>query len=395
MIVKPRIRGFICTTAHPAGCAAHVREQIDYVRRQPRVEDGPARVLVLGASGGYGLASRIVSAFGAGASTLGVSFEKPPSESKTGTAGWYNNIAFEDAAAQAGLQARTLDGDAFSDAMKARVVDAIREDLGQIDLLVYSLASPVRQHPKTGELFRSVIKPLGEPVHIKTLNVDRGEVHEVDLEPATAEETRATVAVMGGEDWQMWVGALADAGVLAPGFRTVSYTYIGSELTWPIYWKGTLGKAKEDLDRAAAAIRRRLGPLAGDARVATLKAIVSQASAAIPVVPLYVSLLFRVMKDRGVHEDTIQHIYRLFGTQLGGAAAMDLDDVGRIRLDDVELSPEIQNEVKSRWPEVRTENLGELADLQGFREDFLKIFCFDIAGMDYEADQDPTLGRSI
>ncbi|MFU8814203.1 MAG: enoyl-ACP reductase FabV [Pseudomonadales bacterium] len=394
MIVKPRIRGFICTTAHPSGCAAHVQQQIDYVREQPPVAGGIRKVLVLGASGGYGLASRIVAAFGCGADTLGVSFEKPPTESKTATAGWYNNAAFEAAASAAGRYAKTLEGDAFSDQMKAQVVDVIREDLGQIDLLVYSLAAPVRQHPKSGELYRSVIKPLGEPVHIKTLNVDRGEVHQVDLEPATEEETAATVAVMGGEDWQLWLEALQAAGVLAPGFRTVAYTYIGSELTWPIYWKGTLGKAKEDLDRAAAAIREQLQPLGGDARVATLKAIVSQASSAIPVVPLYVSLLFRVMKERGVHENCIEHIQRLFATQLDGSP-MRLDDAGRIRLDDVELSDEIQGEVKRRWPQVTTENLADLADLPGYREDFLKIFGFGIDGVDYDAEQDPTLGRTL
>jgi len=399
MIVKPRIRGFICTTAHPAGCAAHVREQIEYVRAQGSVDAGVRNVLVLGASGGYGLASRIVAGFGCGAASLGVSFEKAPSESRTATAGWYNNVAFEEAAQAEGLYARTLDGDAFSDAMKARVIDVIREDLGPIDMVVYSLASPVRPHPKTGEVYRSAIKPLGEPVHIKSLNVDKGEVHDVDLEPASEEETRATVAVMGGEDWEMWIDALHEAGVLAPGFRTVAYTYIGSELTWPIYWKGTLGKAKEDLDRAARALRERLQGLDGDARVATLKAIVSQASAAIPVVPLYVSILFRVMKEQGVHEDCIAHIYRLFATELArGQAhpeAMNLDEEGRIRLDDVELSTPVQDEVRRRWPLVSTDNLNELADLPGFREDFLKIFGFGIDGVDYEADQDPTLGRAL
>jgi enoyl-[acyl-carrier protein] reductase / trans-2-enoyl-CoA reductase (NAD+) len=395
MIVKPRIRGFICTTAHPDGCAAHVRQQIEHVRAQPPVDAGIRNVLVLGASGGYGLASRIVAGFGCGAATIGVSFEKPPAGNKTATAGWYNNIAFEEAAEAAGLYARTLDGDAFSDDMKARVVDLIRQDLGQIDLVVYSLASPVRQHPKTGELHRSAIKPLGESVHIKTLNVDRGVVHEVDLQPATPEEARATVAVMGGEDWEMWIDALQQAGVLATGFRSVAYTYIGSELTWPIYWKATLGKAKEDLDRAARALRERLAPLQGDARVATLKAIVSQASAAIPVVPLYASILFRVMKEQGTHEDTISHIQRLFATQLAAGATMNLDEEGRIRLDDLELASAVQDEVKRRWPLVTTANLDQLADLQGFREDFLKIFGFGIDGVDYQAEQDPTLGRRV
>ena len=370
MIVKPRIRGFICTTAHPSGCAANVAEQIRYVRTQKSVEGEFANVLVIGCSGGYGLASRITAAFGAGAATLGVSFEKAPTETKTATAGWYNNIAFEEAASAEGLYARTLDGDAFSDGMKETVVDAIREDMGKIDLLVYSLASPVRPHPRTGELHRSSIKPLGEPVHIKTLNVDKGVVHEVDLEPATEEETADTVAVMGGEDWEFWIDALAEADVLASGFRTVAFTYIGSDLTWPIYWEGTLGKAKEDLDRAAAAIRKRLESLSGDARVATLKAIVSQASSAIPVVPLYASLLFRVMKEADVHENIIEHIYRLFASQLAEGAAMNTDEIGRIRVDDWELEDGIQDEVRRRWPLVTSENLAELPTWKVFAKTF-------------------------
>jgi enoyl-[acyl-carrier protein] reductase/trans-2-enoyl-CoA reductase (NAD+) len=392
MIVKPRIRGFICTTAHPAGCAANVRAQISSVAP---LANGPKKVLVLGASGGYGLASRIVAAFGAGAETLGVSFERAPTPKRTASAGWYNNIAFEQAAAERGVYAKTLDGDAFSDAMKAAVIDEIRESLGQIDLLVYSLASPVRQHPRTGVLHRSAIKPLGETFHVKTLNQDTGEVSEVDLLPATEEETAATVAVMGGEDWEFWIDALRDAGVLAPGFRTLSYTYIGSELTWPIYWQATLGKAKEDLDRAARAINERLSDLTGEARVVVLKAVVTQASSAIPVVPLYFALLFRVMKEAGNHEDCIAHIERLFHTALYGDGPVDsyLDDVARIRMDDWELSAEIQAEVTRRWPIVAGHNVGELADLDGIRGDFLKIFGFGIDGVDYEADVDPTVGR--
>lgn len=395
MIIRPRIRGFICTTAHPAGCAASVAEQIRYVRSQPPVEGSFGNVLVIGASGGYGLASRVTAAFGAGSKTLGVSLEKPPTESKTATQGWYTNIAFEAASEAAGLYAKTLDGDAFSDEMKARVIETIRADLGQIDLLVYSLASPVRPHPRTGVLHRSVIKPIGDPVHIKTLNVDKGVVHAVDLEPATEEEIANTVAVMGGEDWEFWIDALKQADVLAPGFRTLAFTYIGSDLTWPIYWEGTLGKAKEDLDRAAAAIRGSLGSVGGDARVATLKAIVSQASSAIPVVPLYASLLFRVMKEAGRHENIIQHIYRLFATQLAAGVTANLDEAGRIRVDDWELDEGIQNEVRRRWPLVTTENLADLADLDGFRQDFLKIFGFGFDGVDYEAEQDPTLGRPV
>ena len=394
MIVKPRIRGFICTTAHPAGCAAHVRDQIGYVRSQPDLRAGGAkRVLVLGCSGGYGLSSRIVAAFGCGAATLGVSFEKAPEANRTASAGWYNNVAFEEAAAASGLYAKTLDGDAFSDALKGQVIDLVRSDLGQIDMLVYSLASPVRQHPRTGVLHRSSIKPLGEALHIKSVHVDRGEVIEVDLEPATPEETANTVAVMGGEDWEFWVDALATAGLLAPGFRTLAFTYIGTELTWPIYWEGTLGKAKEDLDRAAHAMTPKLAAVRGEARVAVLKAIVSQASSAIPVVPLYVALLFKVMKERGLHEDCIRHIYRMFATQLSAGATLRLDDVGRIRMDDVELGAEIQAEVRRRWALVNTGNLADIGDLSGFREDFLKIFGFGFDGVDYDADVDPTLGR--
>jgi enoyl-[acyl-carrier protein] reductase / trans-2-enoyl-CoA reductase (NAD+) len=393
MIVKPRIRGFICTTAHPTGCAAHVQSQIDYVRSRPALAAGtPKRVLVLGCSGGYGLSSRITAAFGGGSATLGVSFEKAPADNKTASAGWYNNIAFERAAEQAGLYAKTLDGDAFSDAMKTRVIDEIKAGMGQIDMLVYSLASPVRQHPRTGVLHRSSIKPLGEALHIKSVHVDRGEVIEVDLEPATPEETANTVAVMGGEDWEFWIDALAGANLLAPGFRTLAFTYIGTELTWPIYWEGTLGKAKEDLDRAARAMQPKLAGLGGDARVAVLKAIVSQASSAIPVVPLYVALLFKVMKARGDHEDCIRHIHRLFSTQLQSGATLRLDEVGRIRMDDIELLPDIQAEVQRRWALVNTGNLAELGDLSGFREDFLRIFGFGFAGVDYEADVDPTLG---
>ncbi|MEM1229417.1 MAG: enoyl-ACP reductase FabV [Pseudomonadota bacterium] len=389
MIVKPRIRGFICTTAHPTGCAASVREQIDYVRAQPAMDKPLRNVLVLGASGGYGLASRITAAFGAGANTLGVSFEKPPSEKKTATAGWYNNLAFDQAAHEQGLTSVSLDGDAFSDEMKATVIERLRAQFEPIDLLVYSLASPVRQHPRTGELHRSAIKPLGEVLHIKTLNVDKGEVHTVDLEPATAEETANTVTVMGGEDWEFWVDALREADLLAPGFRTIAYTYIGSELTWPIYWEGTLGKAKEDLDRAAAALTERLGAVQGEARVVTLKAIVSQASAAIPVVPLYASLLFRVMKDAGSHENIIAHIQRLFAQELLSDSDYTLDDAGRIRVDLMELADAVQDEVKRRWPQVTTENLAELGDLPGFRADFLRIFGFGIDGVDYHAEVDP------
>ena len=390
MIVKPRIRGFICTTAHPHGCAAHVNQQIDYVAANSDVAKGAfGNVLVLGCSGGYGLASRIVAGFGCGAKTLGVSFEKSPTESKTASAGWYNNKAFEARAEQQGLYAKTLDGDAFSDAMRDQVMDTIKADLGQIDLVVYSLASPVRQHPKTDELHRSAIKPLGEVLEIKTVHVEKGEVSNVALEPATEQEIADTVTVMGGEDWEYWIDALLANDLLAPNVKTVAYTYIGSELTWPIYWEGTLGKAKADLDRASGEIQRKLQAIEGDARVAVLKAIVSQASAAIPVVPLYAALLFQVMKEQGSHEECIEHIDRLFASQLQSGATMRLDDAGRIRVDDLELAEVVQTEVKRRWPLVDTDNLPELGDLSGFREDFLKIFGFGIQGVDYDAEVDP------
>ncbi|TVS16037.1 MAG: trans-2-enoyl-CoA reductase family protein [Gammaproteobacteria bacterium] len=389
MIVKPRVRGFICTTAHPVGCAANVAEQVRYVRERPPLDNGPKNILVIGASGGYGLPSRISAAFGSGAATLGLSFEKPPTETRTASAGWYNNRAFDKLAAEAGLWSKTLDGDAFSDAMKAETIDIIKREMGPIDLVVYSLASPVRKDPDSGELYRSAIKPLGKTFHVKTLNVDKAEVHEVDLEPANDEETAATVKVMGGEDWERWMDALADAGVLAPNCQTVSYTYIGSELTWPIYWHATLGKAKEDLDRAAEAIGSRLSDVGGDAKVAVLKCVTTQSSAAIPVVPLYASLLFKVMKDQGNHETCMEHVQRLFETQLYGPGKLRLDEQGRIRVDDLELSDAVQDEVKRRWPQVTTHNLDELTDFAGFRYDFLRIFGFGVPGIDYDAEVDP------
>ena len=390
MIIKPRIRGFICTTAHPVGCATLVERQAAWERQQPAVSGGPKNVLIIGGSGGYGLASRIVAAFGYGARTLCLSFEKEPEAEKTGTAGWYNNAAFDRLAQAQGLYARSISADAFSDATRTQVAEVIRQDLGQIDLLVYSLASPVRTDPETGVLFRSAIKPVGAPVHIKSLNVDKGVVGEVDLAPATDEEIASTVKVMGGEDWERWIGWLQRDHLLAPGFRTVAYTYIGSKLTWPIYWEGTLGKAKEDLDRASQALRAALAPLDGDARVAVLKAVVTQASSAIPVVPLYISLLFKVMKQNGTHEDCLRHIDRLFRDILYGAkTAVHTDDKGRWRVDDLELREDIQQEILRRWALVSTETLPDLGDLEGYRADFLKIFGFGVDGVDYDADVSP------
>ena len=396
MIIKPKIRGFICTTAHPSGCAEHVNYQIQRVQNQGELTEGDFKnVLVLGCSGGYGLASRIVAGFGAQANTLGVSLEKEPSDKKTASAGWYNNKAFEAFASKEGLYAKTINGDAFSDDIRQQAIETIKNDLGPIDLVVYSLASPVRLHPKTEVLHRSSIKPLGDKVlEMKSVNVDKGEVTQVSLEPASKQEIDDTVAVMGGEDWEYWIAALKHENLLAQGCQTVAFTYIGSELTWPIYWDGTLGQAKMDLDRAQRAISESLSNLGGSARVAVLKAIVSQASAAIPVVPLYVALLFKVMKEVNNHEDCISHIHRLFSTQLIPGASQRLDESSRIRMDDQELTDDVQTEVRRRWELVETKSLAEYGDLDGFREDFLKIFGFGFGSVDYEQDVDP-LGLSI
>jgi enoyl-[acyl-carrier protein] reductase/trans-2-enoyl-CoA reductase (NAD+) len=390
MIIKPRIRGFICVTAHPVGCAALLDEQIRWTKAQAPITHGPQNVLVIGGSGGYGLASRIVAGFGAGARTLCLSFEKEPAADRTATAGWYNCAAFDRVAGAHGLYARSLNADAFADATKAQIADIVREDLGGVDLLVYSLAAPVRTDPNTGVLYRSAIKPIGRTVHTKTLNVDKGVVHEVDLAPASVEEVESTVKVMGGEDWERWVAHLHERQLLNPGFKTIAYTYIGSELTWPIYREGTVGKAKEDLDRAAAALRRLLEPLRGDARVAVLKAVVTQASSAIPVVPLYVSILFKVMKGMNLHEDPVGHIDRLFSGHLyNGSPVQRFDDIGRLHVDDWELRQDVQAEVQQRWDRVNTDNIMDVSDLAGFRRDFLRIFGFEADGVDYDADVSP------
>lgn len=390
MVVKPRIRGFICTTAHPTGCRAHVNAQIASVQgRGPFA--GTRNALVLGCSGGFGLASRIVAAFGCGADTIGVSFEKPPGAKRTATAGWYNNRAFEDAARAQDRLALTFDGDAFADETRERVIAAIAKHMGQIDLLVYSLAAPVRTNPRTGEQFRSAIKPLGEPLAVKSLDVNKGEVREIVLPPADEDETAATVQVMGGEDWEWWIDALRSADVLAQGFKTVAYSYLGSDLTARIYREGTLGRAKADVDRAAAAIQSRLGDVGGEARVAVLKAIVSQASTAIPVVPLYMSILFRVMREQGSHETSIEHIDRLFRDGLYGDAIAG-DEVGRLRADARELASAVQTEVRRRWNLVDSDNIGALSDLDQFRDEFLALFGFGFDGVDYDADVDPMDG---
>lgn len=387
MIIEPKIRGFICTTAHPVGCATNVQRQIDHVVVKGAIPSASKRVLVLGCSTGYGLASRIVTTFGSDADTVGVSFERAPAEGKTASAGWYNNRAFEKRAEAAGRVAVTIEGDAFSDATKAEAIAAIKDKLGQVDLVVYSVASPVRTDPVDGVTYRSAIKPYGTAVTSKTLNTGTGEVSTISVEPATEEEAAATVKVMGGEDWELWIKALADAGVLADGFLSLNYTYLGSELTWPIYHKGTLGKAKADLDRAATAIRSTHGEHA--AHVVALKAVVTQASSAIPVVPLYGTVLIKVEDEMGLGEGPIEQIDRLFRAKLQGDIAVDSDN--RIRVDDWELSETMQAELAKRWAELNTENLADLADLPKYREEFLRLFGFGLSGVDYSADLDPTL----
>ncbi len=389
MIIKPKIRGFICTTAHPEGCAAHVREQIEFVRSQGPLRQMPARVLVIGSSTGYGLASRIVPAFGGKAATIGVFFEKPGEEGKTGSAGWYNSVAFERAAHAEGLYAKSINGDAFSDAVKEQVIALIKQDLGTVDCVVYSLASPRRTHPRTGVVHHSTLKPNGGTFTAKTVNTDKGVVSEISIEPANEQEQRDTVAVMGGEDWQMWIDALNQAGVLAPNATTVAYSYLGPKVTWDIYRNGTIGLAKEDLEATAHRMDAQLHPGGGRAFVSINKALVTQASSAIPVVPLYISMLYKIMKAKGLHEGCIEQITRLFKDRLYNGAQPQPDEAGRIRIDDWEMRPDVQSEVETLWEQATTENLNELTDIAGYRAEFLRLFGFGLAGVDYEKESEP------
>ena len=387
MIIKPRVRGFMCITTHPTGCAVNVRNQIDYVKQQGDIV-GPKKVLVIGASTGYGLASRITAAFGCGAATLGVFFEKEGTAEKPASAGWYNSAAFHNEAQQAGLYAKSINGDAFSNEIKQKAIDTIKADLGQVDLVIYSLASPRRQHPVTGVVHTSTLKPIGKDIVMRGINTDKEVIQEMSVAAATEEEIANTVAVMGGEDWQMWIDALDAAGVLAPNAMTTAYTYLGAELTWDIYWNGTIGAAKKDLDSCAQAINAKLAPRGGHARVSVLKAVVTQASSAIPVMPLYLALLFKVMKEHGTHEGCIEQVYGLLRDSLYGFAPhMDAD--GRWRADYKELNQEVQQEVSALWSRVTTETIGTLTDFAGYKTGFLQLFGFEVPGVDYEAEVDP------
>lgn len=389
MIIKPKIRGFICTTTHPTGCYENVKEQIEYVKKQGTIADGPKRVLVVGSSSGYGLCSRIAAAFGSGASTIGVFFEKPASEKKTGTAGWYNAAAFDQLAQEEGLYAKSLNGDAFSHEAKQKTIDLIKEDLGQIDLVVYSLASPVRKMPDSGEVVRSALKPIGETYRSTAIDTNKDVIIDAEIDPASEEEIENTVTVMGGEDWELWIKALADAGVLAQGCKTVAYSYIGSEITWPIYWDGALGKAKQDLDRAASELNSFLGEqVNGQANIAVLKSVVTQASSAIPVMPLYLAMSFKVMKELDIHEGCVEQVDRLYRTGLYGDTGL-VDESNRYRMDDWELRDDVQNHCKELWPSISTENLFEKTDYAYYKSEFLKLFGFGLTSVDYEADVSP------
>ena len=388
MVIKPKIRGFICTNAHPAGCEAHVNEQIAYVKSQTQAEAKPKNVLVIGSSTGYGLATRITAAFGNNAKTLGIFFEKPPTEKKTGSAGWYNTAAFQKVADAAGIWSKNINGDAFSHEIKAKAIAMIKEELGQIDLVVYSLASPRRTDPDTGEVYSSTLKPIGQSVTTKNLNTSKRTIDEISVEAANDEEIQGTIDVMGGADWELWINALNDAGVLSSGFKTVAYTYIGKELTWPIYGKATIGKAKEDLDRAATAINDITANLNGEAHVTSLNAVVTQASSAIPIMPLYISAMFKVMKADGTYEGCIEQIHNLFIENIYSKTPR-LDEKNRYRQNYKELEESVQQRVTDIWNTVDTDSIDELTDYVSYNHEFLKLFGFAVDGVDYEADLSP------
>lgn len=390
MIIKPRVRGFVCITAHPVGCDAHVKEWISHIKAKGPIQNGPKKVLVIGSSTGYGLASRIAAAYGSKAATLGVFFERPSEDGRPATPGWYNTIAFTNAARAEGLYAKNINGDAFSDDIKRQTLDLIKKDLGQVDLVVYSLASPRRTHPKTGETHRSVLKPIGNSYTNKTVDTDKGIVSTVTIESAVEQEISDTIAVMGGEDWEMWMKLLSDEGLLAPKAQSVAYSYIGPEVTWAVYKNGTIGMAKNDLERAAKAIHANLkATVGGRAYISVNKALVTQASSAIPVVPLYIAILYKVMKAKGVHEGCIEQMQRLFADHLYSAEGPKVDEGGRIRVDELEMQKDIQDAVAAIWPHVTTENLAELTDIEGYRTEFLKLFGFGLSGIDPEKDVEP------
>jgi enoyl-[acyl-carrier protein] reductase/trans-2-enoyl-CoA reductase (NAD+) len=385
MIIEPRMRGFICLTSHPTGCEQNVINQINYVKSKGAI-NGPKKVLVIGASTGFGLASRITSAFGSNAATVGVFFEKPAQEGKPGSPGWYNTVAFQDQAKKAGIYAKSINGDAFSNEVKQKTIDLIKADLGQVDLVIYSLASPVRTNPVTGVTHRSVLKPIGASFSNKTVDFHTGNVSTISIEPANDDDIANTVAVMGGEDWGMWIDQMLAAGVLAEGATTVAYSYIGPAVTEAVYRKGTIGRAKDDLEKSAFTLTDKLKAVHGKAYVSVNKALVTQASSAIPVIPLYISLLYKIMKEEGVHEGCIEQIQRLYADRLYTGKAVPTDEKGRIRIDDWEMREDIQAKVLALWDKATTENISEISDLKGYKNDFLNLFGFAVDKVDYLAD---------
>ncbi len=391
MIIKPRTRGFICITAHPTGCAASIREQIEIVHSRERISDGPKNALIIGASTGYGLATRIVSAFACGSATIGVFMHRGSERGRTAEAGWYNSAAFERAAREEGLLAKSVNGDAFNNEVKQETIDLMQREFGKIDLLVYSLAAPRRTDPETGQIHKSALKPVGAPFTSKGLDTDRGKVTEITFEPASEEEIDGTTKVMGGEDWKLWIGALRKEKLLAEGCTSIAYSYIGPEVTWPVYRNGTIGIAKKHIENAAREIDDSLKSIGGRAFTSVNKAFVSHSSSAIPVVPLYISVLFKVMKEKGIHEECVEQIYRLFRTQIYGEGETVFDEEGRVRIDDLEMRPDVQESATKLWHQVTTENLEEISDYAGYRSDFLKLFGFGLPGVDYDADVDPVV----
>lgn len=384
MVVQPKVKGFICTTAHPEGCRAAVRQQIEYVKAQPKTK-GPKKVLVLGASMGYGLASRIALTYSCDADTIGVIFDKPGKEKRTGTAGWYNTVAFEQMATADGHYAKSLNGDAYSEEMKEQVISLIKKDFGKVDMVVYSLAAPRRKAPD-GETYRSVLKTVGEEYSNQSIDLMTNEITTVTIPPATEEEIEATIKVMGGEDWKLWIDAMKQADVLEDNAKTVAYSYIGPELTYPIYYGGSIGQAKQDLYKTADAMNEQIDGL--EAYVAVNKAVVTQSSAAIPIVPLYISILFKVMKEKNLHEGCIEQMYRLVHDRLYAAEGVITDENRLIRMDDYEMKPEVQKTVADIWQDISSENLADVTDIDGYWQEFYEIFGFHINGVDYDADVD-------
>jgi len=386
MVIEPKIRGFLCTTAHPIGCRAGIDEQIRHVQEKGPIAGGAKKALIIGSSTGYGLASRITAAFGCGAGTLGLGFERPAERGRTASPGWYQTLAFEEAAAKAGLYHRSLNGDAFAEEMKIQALDILKRELGPVDLFVYSLAAPRRTHPVTGAVYRSTLKPIGAPYENKTLDFNTGVVSNVRLEPATEEEIVGTEQVMGGEDWEMWVDRLMAEGLLAPGAKVLAYSYIGPEVTQPVYRNGTIGAAKNHLEKTAQRLDAKLKKSGGRAFISVNKALVTQASSAIPFMPLYISVLYKVMKEKGINETCIGQINRMFRERLYVNGTVPVDSDGRIRVDDLEMLPEVQAEVKRLWATITSENVREQSDIAGYHSDFLRLFGFGFKGVDYTAD---------